>query len=122
MASHSLDRPLPRGETTDATEADADLAVRIQPKQARLNRPIATAPTARVLWFDVVATDCSRLQVETLALYAASETLRPTRMLFPLGSVSVNSCMPQGMSSTGVTCNPAATNRACHPSASSVMT
>ena len=29
----------------------------------------------------------------------SSDVLRPMRMLLPLGSVRVNSCMPQGMSS-----------------------
>jgi hypothetical protein len=48
MASHSFDRSLAFGETTDPTEAFTDFTVRIQPKQLRLNRPIATAPTAHL--------------------------------------------------------------------------
>jgi hypothetical protein len=49
-------------------------------------------------------------------------TLRPIRRWLPLGSVSVNSCMPHGMSCTSVTRSPAAPSRACHPSVSPVMT
>ncbi len=115
MASHSLDLSLALVEAVDAAEADAYLTVCLQPKQAGSNRLISAAPATGVLGLGEFAADGCHPHDESLRRDAS------TRMWLPLGSLSVNSYMPHGMSSIGVTCSPAASNRACQSSTSSVM-
>jgi hypothetical protein len=116
MAGHPLDRSLAPVEIVDAPETNADLTMCLQAEQDGANRVIGAPPTARVGCFGEVAAERGDPMTG-----AYGERLRPTRMRLPLGSVSANSCMPQGMSSIGVTDNPAAVSRACHASVSSVM-
>jgi len=83
-----------------------------RPRRSYVNCSQPARPTVRPLDPDRVSRSNS---------VQSSGVLHPMRMLLPLGSVSVNSCMPHGMSATGVTRKPAATSRACQSSTSSVM-
>ena len=93
-----------------------DFLARIQPEQVGGNGAVAAARAAGVpeVWLGRYGRPSSPRRE------FSAGTLRPIRMWLPLGSVSVNSCMPHGMSAIGVTATPAATNRACQSSTSSV--
>ena len=108
MAGHPFDLPLALDEGLDASETHADFWMLLKLEQAGADSAVAAAPTARLRPFDVVVLDCGLRHHVT-----SVDAVRPTRMLLPQGSVRVNSCMPHGMSSIGVTCSPAATNRTC---------
>lgn len=116
MARHAFDCAFAIGESLDTSEAHADLAMSVQPQQAGLYGPVTAAPTAGLRF--VVAVNSGSLHDTSIQ---SLDVLRPMRMLLPLGSVNVNSCMPHGMSSIDVTFRSAVTRRRCHSSTSLVM-
>ena len=66
MSRHSLDAPLAAGENVDASETDAHLLMRRQPKQAFLHGCVTAAPAACAGWLDVVAADRSSVHDQNL--------------------------------------------------------
>ena len=117
-AGHPFDLRFALGERVDAPEAHTYLRVVTELEQAGRDRAVAATPTAWLRPLHLVAADSSSRHDDT----SSTDVVRhPMRMLLPLGSVSVNSCMPHGVSSTCVTGRPAVTSWACQSSTSRVM-